>query len=107
VSRKIVLRPDVPDDMHGIVVYLEQSSIALADRFIASTFAAFDELAAMPGMGSPKQFADPKLSGVRSRAVPGFPNHLIYYLVHPDAVVIVAILHGARDVGAILSGRVP
>jgi len=58
-------------------------------------------------MGSPKRFKQANLSGIRSWAVGGFPNHLIYYRVHPDAVIVLAVLHGARDIGSILNIRVP
>jgi len=107
MSRRVVLRPEVPDDMQAIVTWLEQSSIQVADRFVASTFAAFDDLAGMPGKGSPKHFRRSGLTGIRSWAVPGFPKYLIYYQTHPDAIVILAVLHGARDVRRILKGRLP
>jgi len=85
--------------------YLEHDSVDVADRFIASAFSGFDEVAAMPGRGSPKHFTKPSLSGVRSWADPGFPNHLIYYKIHPDAVIILGVLHGAGDVESILERR--
>ena len=52
--RRVVLRRDVPDDLHAIVSYLDQHSIAASDRFIDEIFAAIDDLARMPGKGSPK-----------------------------------------------------
>ena len=107
MSRRVVLRPEVPDDLHSIVIWLEQRSTVIADRFLESALAAFDDLAAMPGKGSPKTFARSRVTGVRSWSVPGFPNHLIYYLTHPDAIVVLAVLHGARNVRAVLKGRVP
>ncbi len=94
MSRKIVLRRGVPDDLHDVVAYLERTSLAVADRFIEAAFRAFDQLAEMPGIGSPKQFGKTGPKGVRSWAVPGFPNHLIYYQVHAEAVIVLAVLHG-------------
>ena len=107
MSRRIILRPQVPDDLHGIVVSLEQNSRAIADRFLETAVAAFDDLAAMPGMGSPKAFRIPRLLGFRSWAVPGFRNHLIHYLTTDEAIIIYGVLHGARDVPNVLKDRLP
>lgn len=107
MNRRVILRPQVPDDMHGIVVRLEQNSRAIADRFVESAFAAFDDLASMPGKGSPKFFRLPRLAGLRSWGVPGFPNHLIYYLTTDEAIIIYGVLHGARDVPKVLRSRLP
>jgi plasmid stabilization system protein ParE len=107
MSRRVILRPQVPDDMRDIIARLEQSSLAVADRFAESVFAAFDDLAVMPGMGSPKHFRLPRLTGLRSWAVPGFPNHLIYYLTTDEAIIIYGVLHGARNIPAVLKDRLP
>lgn len=107
MSRRVVLRPEVPGDLDAISRYLEQSDGAVADRFITSVFSALDDLAVMPGKGSPKHFTRPSLADTRSWAVPGFPNHLIYYQPKPEAVVILAVIHGARNVPAVLAGRNP
>ena len=104
---RVVLRRQIPDDLRGIITHLESSSTAVADRFLESAFAAFDDLAAAPGKGSPKSFPRSGLTGIRSWAVPGFPNHLIFYEARADAIVIWAVVHGARDVRAILKSRKP
>ena len=97
MTRRTVLRPGVPADLEAIIAYLEKTSVAVADRFMDAVFAALARLAEAPGIGSPKHFARSRIVGVRSWAVPGFPNHLIYYKVHPDAIVVLAVLHGAQD----------
>jgi plasmid stabilization system protein ParE len=102
---RIVLRPAVPSDIESIVAYLDQHSIVAADRFVAAVFAALDDLAAMPGKGSPKHFRSNRLSGVRSWAVPGFKNHLILYRPLADGIEVLAVTHGARRLRALLLGR--
>ena len=106
-GRRVVLRPEVPDDLRAVVEYLERDSVEAADRFIENAFAAFHRIRDMPGVGSPKTFRRTGLKDVRSWAVPGFPNHLIYYQARPDAVVVLAVIHGARNVRAALRGRTP
>lgn len=101
-AARAILRPQVPDDLHEIVVHLDQRSPAAADRFVDAAFAGFERVREMPGIGSPKSFRRPTLVGVRSWAVPGFPNHLIYYQTKDDAIVVLAVLHGARNVRMVL-----
>ena len=105
MSGRVVLRPEVPDDLRSIVDYLDQFSVPTSDRFLNSVFAAFDDLAAMPGKGSPKQFRSSRLRGVRSWGVPGFRNHLILYREKPGGIEILAVTHGSRRIRALLLGR--
>jgi toxin ParE1/3/4 len=58
-----------------------------------------------PGMGAPKHFANPILEGLRSWPVAGFPTMRIYYLFAGDAVRVVRILHGKRDIAALLENE--
>jgi toxin ParE1/3/4 len=103
--RRIELRRDVPGDLHAIVVYLEQHSILVADRFVDAVFTAFDDPAVMPGKGSPKHFRSRRREGVRSWSVPGFRNFLILYRALPEAVDVLAVTHGARNLRSLLLQR--
>ena len=103
---RVVLRRQVPDDIESILVYLEQHSAAAADRFVDAVFAAFDDLAAMPGKGSLKQYRSKRLEGVRSWWVPGFRNHVILYRPVADGIEVLAVTHGSRRIRALLLHRV-
>ncbi|HLL89725.1 MAG TPA: type II toxin-antitoxin system RelE/ParE family toxin [Tepidisphaeraceae bacterium] len=106
MNARVVLRPQVPDDLHAIVQYLEQhSGTVVANRFADNVFATLDGLAAHPGRGSPKQLRSRQLVGVRTCAVAGFRNHLIFYRHEADAVVVLAVVHGSRNVRALLLDR--
>jgi plasmid stabilization system protein ParE len=106
MTGRVILRPEVPDDLRSIVDYLDPFSIPTSDRFLESVFAAFDDLAAMPGKGSPKHFRSSRLQGVRSWAVPGFRNHLILYREKTGGIEVLAVTHGSRRLRALLLGRV-
>jgi toxin ParE1/3/4 len=105
-TRRIILRPDVPEDMHSIIAWLERYSAAAADRFADAVFEALDGLAVMPGKGSPKHFRNRRLEGVRSWAVPGFRKFLILYRLTPHAIDVLAVTHGSRNLRALLLKRV-
>ena len=107
MTRRVALRPQVPNDLRSIILYLEQSSAPAADRFVDAVFRAFDDLAAWPGKGSPKQFRNARLEGVRSWSVPGFRNHLILYRPLPDGIDVLAVTHGSRRIRSLLLGRTP
>jgi len=104
--RRIILRREIPGDLLDIHDYLARDSTEVAVRFLHSARATMRRLASAPGIGSPKPFFG-KLKGLRSWAVEGFPNHLIYYKVSPGAIIVLGILHGSRDVGRELRTRQP
>lgn len=105
MPRRVILRPEVPQDLHNIVEWMESRSAAAADRFIEAVFAAFDDLAEMPGKGSLKRLRDRRLTDVRSWWVPGFRKYLILYRYTDDALFILAVQHGARNIRKLLRGR--
>lgn len=103
---RVILRPQIPDDLHAILLYLEQAGgQALADRFLSAAFAAIDELATTPGKGSPKRFRGITSAEIRSWWVPGFKSYIIYYRTAENTLVVLAILHGSRNVGHLLRNR--
>jgi toxin ParE1/3/4 len=59
----------------------------------------------MPGIGSPQSFENPMLAGVRRWPVEGFENYLIFYRTDDEHVEIIRVLHGARDIEAVLQGE--
>jgi plasmid stabilization system protein ParE len=99
------MRADVPDDLQSIVSFLDEHSEFAGDRFIASVFPAMEDLAAMPGKGSPKHFRSKRLEGVRSWSVPKFRKFLILYRPITDGIEVLAVAHGSRDLRKVLLGR--
>lgn len=56
----------------------------------------------MPGIGKFCRFSNPKLSGIRQYPVRVFKNCLIFYRATESEVEVLRVLHGARDLEAIL-----
>jgi toxin ParE1/3/4 len=56
----------------------------------------------MPEIGAPRQFKNPILAGLRSWRVKGFEDILIFYIVQPDALHVIRVLHGQRNLKKIL-----
>ena len=106
MTRRILLRRDVPADLHSIVAWFDHFSTSTSDRFINAVFTSLAGLAEMPGKGSPKQFRSRKLHGIRSWSVPGFRRFLILYRTLPEAIEVLAVVHGSRHLRRLLLSRI-
>ncbi len=83
-------------DLVDIWIHIAADSPSAAERVILRIEAAENRLAEFPEMAPPRDDLRPS---VRAWAV---GDYLILYRIEPDAVVIVRILHGARDLGDLL-----
>ena len=59
----------------------------------------------MPGVGAPRHLQNPKLEGLRSWPVYGFPAQRVYYLHDKNQLRIVRVLHGKRDIRSLLEAE--
>jgi plasmid stabilization system protein ParE len=91
------------DLLRQVEWYAEQGLPDIARRFHAAVLDAIDALLAMPEAGPPKRTSNPRLAGLRSWHVRGFDEFRVYYLVHPELITVVRILHSKRDTGAVLA----
>jgi len=48
-------------------------------------------------VGAPCRFSPTELHGIRRVTISGFPKHLVFYRVEDNDVLILRVLHGARD----------
>jgi toxin ParE1/3/4 len=64
----------------------------IATRFVAAVEAAFEPLRRLPLSGAPREQFAPGLRVIFHGA------YAIYYTPRPEALVIVRVLHGARDI---------
>lgn len=55
----------------------------------------------MPDMGSTRDFHNPRFSLLRMFPVKKFENYLIFYQSMEEELLIVRVLHGARDIAAL------
>lgn len=97
MSRRILKRDRVIDDLVEQAWYISQNNAEAAERFLIAAEESFAKLAAMPGLGSPCHLSHPKLEGLRKWSVQGFENHLIFYFEHKPTIEIVRVLYGSRQ----------
>jgi toxin ParE1/3/4 len=84
--------------------YQQAADLALAQRWESAVDQAVNSLLSLPDRGAPCRFRSPALAGLRWIFIPGFPKHMVFYRYLPEeqAVLIVQVLHGARDLETIL-----
>lgn len=94
--------PAADADVDNIATYIALDSLDQAMRFLDAANATYRMIIEAPGRWPVYELADPRLNDIRKRAVVGFINHLIFYRIDADVVEIVRVLHGARDIPAVL-----
>ena len=85
---------------------IEKDAEVAANRFVAAVQAAISQVSREPGIGAPKNLRNAKLAGLRSWPIKGFSEVRVYYLVSKDAVRVVRVLHGRRDIYPLLESSI-
>ncbi len=93
----LLKRPIVNQDISSAMDYLASDNVDVALRFYESCQRTFEHLCRTPTLGGPGEFANPRLKGINRWKVNGFENYQIYYMIHPQAVEILRVIHAARD----------
>jgi toxin ParE1/3/4 len=82
--------------------YEEQADRRLSTRWERGVQAALLRIAQNPRSGALCKFNAEELAKVRRVPVTGFPKHLIFYRFHRDELLILRVIHGARDLENLL-----
>ena len=87
----------VNDILEQAAWYEEQSGLKLARGWEQAVTSVLLRVAATPAAGAPCTFKASELTGVRRVPVPRFPKHLVFYRLRGQELIILRIVHGARD----------
>jgi toxin ParE1/3/4 len=75
----------------------QQSGPELARRWERAVTSAVLRIMDNPRVGAISSFQHAELRNVRRILIPGFPKHLIFYQVRKSEILILRVVHGARD----------
>lgn len=93
------IRREALQDIDGHYAYLlANAGLPTAERFLQALTASYRLLAAMPRMAQRYGFRRQSLSTLRRWPVSGFENWLILYRPRRRGIVVLRVLHGARDI---------
>lgn len=99
---EIKKRPQVISDLIEIATYIGENNLESSDRFLFSAEETFRELGNFPQMGRICHFSHPKLTEIRQIGIKGFKKYLVFYCLIENGVEILRVIHGIRDIEAIL-----
>lgn len=100
---KHVIRPAAEEDIiRQFRYYLLSGAEEAATHFLDAVEESIDAICRMPHIGARKPLKNPDLAGLRSWGVKGLEDILIFYVVQPDVLRVVRVLHGRRDLKKIL-----
>ncbi|MGK7892786.1 MAG: type II toxin-antitoxin system RelE/ParE family toxin [Xenococcus sp. (in: cyanobacteria)] len=99
---KIIKRPQVIQDLIELATYLAEDSLDVSERFLFAAEKTFQKLSQFPQRGKISNFTAPQLANIRQQAIEGFRKYLIFYRCTNSEVEIIRVIHGARDLEAIL-----
>ena len=91
-----IFTPQADDDVFAILTYIARDSISRSDSFLETLNERCQLLADNPKMGRTR---NELRAGLRSWPI---GNFLICYRLLDDDIEIVRVLHGARNIAAIL-----
>jgi toxin ParE1/3/4 len=97
MTRRIIKSELALNDLEEQAEYIRLRSPQAALRFLDAAEALFQQLASMPGMGERFETANPLLEDLRCFPIPKFPSQIVYYKPLRDGIVVIRVLHGARD----------
>jgi len=81
--------------------YIAKSGHPLAKRWDKAVTATVLRTLRNPASGKVCSFRAPELRDVRRLPIGGFPKHLLFYKVRRSQFIILRVVHGARDLGAL------
>ena len=103
---RIIRRPRARADIQEQAFRIADDNPEAARRFLVEVERTLELLADMPGMGAARPRLSPALRSLRMFSVGGgFDNHLLFYRPIKDGIELVRVLHGARDIEAILKAE--
>jgi len=83
--------------------YAAQWEEALAKGWEKAVTAAMLRVVSRPAVVALCKFRSPELRGVRRITISGFPKHLLFYIVAHGEILVLRVVHGARDLERLLS----
>ena len=101
---KLVITAAAEADLDSIVSYIASDNPVAAFEFREEVLASFGRLSHLPNIGHRQSYTDRSdLKDIRILRVSArFRNYLIFYVVRQKELVIIRVLHGARDIPTLL-----
>jgi toxin ParE1/3/4 len=90
------------EDLYLVTRFIAESSPDSAARLTTNFLRSVERLVHHPRIGRVAETPASSADELRWLPIDGFPNHLIFYRVAQDQLIVVRIIHGARELESIL-----
>ena len=107
MKRNLIIQPRARVELREQAEFIAEGDPKRLDRFLDAADRTFVDLAAMPGLGHKAILGNRRLTEIRSWRIKGFENWLVFYRVTDEAVEILRVLHGARDLNELFDDATP
>ncbi|MGD0462586.1 MAG: type II toxin-antitoxin system RelE/ParE family toxin [Tepidisphaeraceae bacterium] len=99
VLRRVRTTVHADADIRSIAQWIARDSAHAAAKWIDDLEREFSKIAQTPGIGTDRNDLRPQLRSV------AFGNYLIFFKSMHNGVIVVRVIHGARDYAAIFRRR--
>lgn len=96
--------PRAERDLEEIWRFISQDNPEAAERVRVSVLDTADLLGANPGIGRLIRGAGGRHADIRWMVVPKFRNYLLFYRPFRESILVIRVLHAARDWTRFFSG---
>ena len=97
------VQPIAQDDVDAAAAFIANRNFSAGVRFLDAFRTTVTRIEDHPRLGRPVTLTLHPAIEVRSVPVVGFRTWRAFYRIHAGVVVVIRVLHGARDIGAILA----
>ena len=101
MTHRIIKSDLALNDLEEQAEYIRMRNPRAALRFLDAAEAVLRQLASMPGIGQSYETTNPLYQDLRCFPVPKLPSHIVYYKPLADGIIVIRVLHGARDIDRI------
>jgi toxin ParE1/3/4 len=104
---RVFTKRQAEKDANEIWFYIAQDNPQAAEAFLSAIEEASYILSTTPSIGGMRYFHHPELHGLRFYPLKKFEKYLMFYrtVEEEEVVEIVRIVHGARDLPRLFSGK--
>lgn len=96
------VQPIAQEDVDAAAAFIANRNFAAGARFLDAFRITVARIEEHPRLGRSVPLPHPAIE-VRSVPVAGFRTWRVFYHIHAGVVVVIRVLHGARDIGAFLA----
>ncbi len=96
--KRLIIAASAQRDLQEIHDYIANDNTDAASRWIDRLVSRFEDLSALPGIGRKRTKLDP-----RYRSITEGDYVIFYQTTADDAVEVVRVIHGKRDLGQALT----